>query len=119
MDKFDLKIKNSKPNALAKDDFADLVMSKVARSTLSIWTGRLLIGFLAVSIGFLTLNIFASNELKSLAGMLINDFDIISNYPSEFIIDFALSLPWLNLASVLGVGLIAIWYFRSLKSYVS
>lgn len=119
MDKFDLKIKKSKLQVRAKDDFSDSVMSKIDNFGLSIWTGRLLVGFLIISIGFLMLNIFSSNELRSLIGMLVNDFDIISTYPGEFITGITANFPWFNLVFTLGVSLIAIWYFRRLKSYAS
>ncbi|MDP4038545.1 MAG: hypothetical protein Q8P54_01075 [bacterium] len=119
MDKFDQIIKKSKPQTKPKADLSDAVMASINRSAISRWIGRLLIGFLFISLAFLILNIFASSEIRSLYGMIINDFDVIAAYPDEFIANLAQSMPWFSLVSTIGIGIIAIWYFRKLKNYAS
>lgn len=118
MDKFDLKIKSAKTNLYAKDNTADIVMKSIAKSKLSAFIGWTMVGLLFVSLAFLLMNIFGNYETVSFFSMLVNDFDIVVGYPTEYLVSFSQSLPWLNLVSTFGIALIAVWYFKKLKYYV-
>jgi len=118
MDRFELKIKKSQPQIKPKANLADLVMQKISKSQTASLINWLLVSFLAICCLFLLHSLAINDDLHQLLLMLINDFDIVMSYPTEFLAALSQNLPWFNLISTLGIGIMMVWYFKSLKRYV-